>query len=289
MKRLDSSIRPLMLALMFVSACGSSQQPVAPLAGPPATAKEGEAAPHSRSEAAPASEDRAAGASMEQSPPAPDDRPGLGTRFGEARSSQVQRTEFVRASPSPVTQAVLMYNDEAGVRAQIAYHGGGELGVVQATTPYGGLSVSLLDEYGRSLSGFAAGGRTYFVGHEGERYSIRIYNPTPLRLEVVASVDGLDVVDGKLASLGKRGYILDGGGTLTIDGFRLSLDSVAAFRFGKVKDSYAARTSGDRNVGVIGVAFFQEEGSRWTPEELRRRETANPFPADPGFAQPPPQ
>jgi hypothetical protein len=52
-----------------------------------------------------------------------------------------------------------------------------------------------------------------------------------------------------------------------------------------VSESYAARTSGDRNVGVIGFAFFAERGSRWTNDEIRRRETANPFPG--GFAEPP--
>ena len=79
--------------------------------------------------------------------------------------------------------------------------------------------------------------------------------------------------------------------TLEIDGFRQSHEAVAAFRFAKVSDSYAAQTSGDRNVGVIGVAFFGERGDSfepWTGEELERRDTASPFPgADPRFARPP--
>ena len=65
---------------------------------------------------------------------------------------------------------------------------------------------------------------------------------------------------------------------------------MAAFRFSKTGESYAAQTSGDRNVGVIGVAFFAERGDAfqpWSFDELRTRDTANPFPVDPRWAQPP--
>ena len=71
-----------------------------------------------------------------------------------------------------------------------------------------------------------------------------------------------------------------------IDGFRQSDNEVAAFRFGAVADSYAAKTSGDRNVGVIGFAIYAEEGATWTPAELQRRDTADPFPAR-NYARPP--
>jgi hypothetical protein len=123
------------------------------------------------------------------------------------------------------------------------------------------------------------------VGEAGRRYNLRISNQTAGRFEVVASVDGLDVIDGKTATPGKRGYILNPNSTLTIDGFRTSDESVAAFRFAAVRDSYAARTGDDRNVGVIGFAFFAERGSRWTTDEVARRESADPFPGR--YATPP--
>jgi hypothetical protein len=74
--------------------------------------------------------------------------------------------------------------------------------------------------------------------------------------------------------------------SVEIDGFRQSRDEVAAFRFAKVSDSYAAARGADRNVGVIGFAFFDERGARWT-DELRRRDTASPFPDEGRFAPPP--
>jgi hypothetical protein len=76
--------------------------------------------------------------------------------------------------------------------------------------------------------------------------------------------------------------------TLEIDGFRQSHDAVAAFRFARVADSYAAQTGDARNVGVIGIAFFSERGDTYSDDELRTRDTANPFPgSDPRFARPP--
>jgi hypothetical protein len=103
------------------------------------------------------------------------------------------------------------------------------------------------------------GGRNYVMGSMGDRYAIRVRNNTGRRVEVVATVDGLDVVDGKPGDfVRKRGYVIGPYQTYDIEGFRTSLSAVAAFRFSSVADSYAARTGSSRNVGVIGVAFFAE-------------------------------
>jgi len=215
------------------------------------------------------------------------ERPGLGTVFGESRRSSVKDTTFVRDGSDPFTRIALFYNNAAGVRAQLRGNGGGERVNLGRIAGPGGLKVSLLDEGGSRLETHAGAGRLYVVGEAGQRYVIHVQNPTRERLEVVASVDGLDVIDGKPATLTKRGYVLDPGEEMTIDGFRLDMNRVAAFRFGKVADSYAARTAGDRHVGVIGLAFFHERGARWSRDELRRRDTADPFPGQRGFARPP--
>jgi hypothetical protein len=118
--------------------------------------------------------------------------------------------------------------------------------------------IELVDEGTQALPAFDQGGRRYVLGQMGQRYQVRIVNPTASRIEAVVSVDGLDAVDGRPANLNKRGYIVPAYGEVTIDGFRTSLDTVAAFRFSSVRDSYAARTRHARNVGVVGVAFFGE-------------------------------
>jgi hypothetical protein len=134
---------------------------------------------------------------------------------------------------------------------------------------------------------FERGGRRYVEGRDGERYTIEIENRGPGRVEVVATVDGLDVLDGERGSFDKRGYLVDPWSTLRIEGFRRTTTEVAAFRFGSVSDSYAAQKGDDTDVGVIGVAFFGERGAYPSAREreAERRSDANPFPGR--FAEPP--
>ena len=119
-----------------------------------------------------------------------------------------------------------------------------------------------------------SGGRAADHGREGHLRRGR-------SCAAVFPIDHVETVD-------QRGYLIDPWASLQIDGFRRSQSAVAAFRFGAVKDSYAARKGNDRNVGVIGVAFFHERGSSlpWTARELDRRDSANPFPGS--YASPPP-
>jgi hypothetical protein len=126
----------------------------------------------------------------------------------------------------------------------------------------GPYSMEVVDEHGRGLAAFEHRGRTWVLGRLGERYLLRVRNGSGRRVEVVASVDGRDVVDGRPASFEKRGYLVEPWGELTIDGFRLSRDAVAAFRFSSVPDSYAARMGDARDVGVVGVAIFPERERR---------------------------
>jgi hypothetical protein len=123
-------------------------------------------------------------------------------------------------------------------------------------------SLEVVDESGRALPTFQHRGRTYVLGTHGARYLLRIRNQSGGRIEVVASVDGRDVVDGRPASVTKPGYLVDPWGEVTIDGFRLSTEAVAAFRFSTVDASYAARMGDARDVGLIGVAVFAEAPRR---------------------------
>ncbi len=222
--------------------------------------------------------------------PAPQERPGLGTQWGETRTSRISMEHFERADlSSPFATSALFYNDEEGARAVSASSGFRRTPSGMFTVAGGLVSVGLRDESGRFFSGFAAAGRNYAVGESGHRYTIVLRNNTNFRLEAVLSVDGLDVLDGKAASFAKRGYIVEPRSELEVDGFRQSMNAVAAFRFGSVRGSYAGQKTGDtRNVGVIGLALFNEAGTNpvpWTADEVERRREANPFPGQ--FATPP--
>jgi hypothetical protein len=119
--------------------------------------------------------------------------------------------------------------------------------------------VQIIAENGDTEPTYAFKGRYYVEGNVGERYTIRVTNPTPRRVEAVVSVDGLDVVDGDPGDLRKRGYIVPAYGTVNIEGFRTSLDDVATFRFSSVDGSYAGQKGKARNVGVVAVAIFEEQ------------------------------
>ncbi len=138
----------------------------------------------------------------------------------------------------------------------------------RASSSSGPYSLELIDEGGNTLPTFWKGGRAYVLGTQGSRYSLRIRNQSGTRVEFVASVDGRDVLDGQSASWDKRGYIVAPWGEVVIDGFRLNQESVAAFRFSTVKDSYAAKMGDAREVGVIGVAVFPEH-PRYEPPVRR--------------------
>ena len=123
---------------------------------------------------------------------------------------------------------------------------------------WGSYSFELVDEAGRVLPTYSHRGRTYVLGSVGQRYLVRVRNGSPGRVEVVVSVDGRDVRDGGASEWSKRGYLVDAYTTVTIDGFRLSQDAVAAFRFSTVPRSYAALQGDSRDAGVVGVAVFRE-------------------------------
>lgn len=216
------------------------------------------------------------------------ERPGLATQWGETRTSWVTTTTFNRDSNQPWSVLRIQYDDEAGIMTRTGRRNVSELGTNLVETPNGFISVQIVDAGGNPLAGLSQGSRSFVVGQNGDRYSIRLTNHSNQRFEIVTTVDGLDVIDGRTGSYSKRGYLIDAYSTLDIDGFRRSSDAVAAFRFGSVKDSYAARTGSDRNVGVIGVAVFRER--EWVDErrleENNRRDNADPFPNR--FAPPPP-
>ena len=120
-------------------------------------------------------------------------------------------------------------------------------------------------------------GERFVIGKKGREYQLKIKNISHVRLEVVLSVDGLDVIDGEPASTKKRGYIIGPGKSLSVKGFRTSQEKVAAFKFSSVGASYANLRHGNvRNIGVVGLALYTEKG-REPGSEMQARKGARPF------------
>lgn len=294
---------PLLLSLVALGAC--AKRDASPRLGSPepmpsasadgrGPASAGAASPSmsaermtSKKEASTADYDGAEGEASVSSSPAPPQqqyKPGLGTAYGEQRFSSVRSVQFRRSSSqSPAALLALRYNDAEGVRQISQWKSGGY--PQRAVNQSGVLSVTLRDESGSALPGAQVGSDVYAVGETGARYVIGVENNSNQRYEVVASVDGLDVIDGQEADFNKRGYVINPYTSFVIEGWRTSDDTVAAFRFSDMDDSYAERVGKGRNIGVVGVAFFHEEGVS-SPDELRRRDSADPFPGR--YTPPPP-
>jgi len=115
---------------------------------------------------------------------------------------------------------------------------------------------------GSALTVYEKDGRHYIVGVPGHEYAVRIRNCTGARVLVVTSVDGVNVISGDTAAPDQSGYVLEPWASVEIAGWRKSLARTAAFYFTDLGNSYAARTGRPQNVGVIGVAVFQEKPKR---------------------------
>ena len=210
---------------------------------------------------------------------------GLGTAYGEQRASSVRGVHFQRADQyNPDILLSMRYNDAEGVR-QISQVKTGSPYMQSASRQTGAVSFTVRDEYGAPLPAAQVGADVYAIGDPGARYTIGVENHSAQRFEVVASVDGLDVIDGGEADFSKRGYVVDPYTSFAIEGWRTSDDSVAAFRFSDIDSAYAGQTGRPRNIGVIGVAFFREAG--YHHDELIRRDSADPFPNR--YPPPPPR
>ena len=120
----------------------------------------------------------------------------------------------------------------------------------------------------KTINRHASGGQVYFEAPTEGDYIIHVRNNTFERKEIIVSVDGLSVMDGEAASFETRGYVLSAYSSIDIKGWRRTSDKIATFKFDKISESYSALSgNGTSNVGVIGVAVFNEKVVRqhWNP------------------------
>lgn len=111
---------------------------------------------------------------------------------------------------------------------------------------------------GRVLPLWRHDGRLYVAGRPGARYGLRVTNHTGRRVLVVMAVDGVNILSGETAGVDQRGYIFGPHARYDITGWRKSETQVAAFTFAPQDQSYAARTGRPDDIGVIGIAVFDE-------------------------------
>lgn len=222
----------------------------------------------------------------------------LGTQWGEGRESVTKVVRASRLTPdNPLAVQQLRYSDRESILRAIGKYAERQTNVLLAN---GDVEMAVVNANAIAFPVYATrGAKDYHVaGRAGERYELVYINRSRRFYEVVATVDGLDVLNGKPGSLRNDGYLLRPGERLVIDGFRKSDREVAAFRFSGKDRAYANNTpAGDaRNVGVIGTALFEVRLNERDPDLPPRKPPAevelkgpDAFPGDGGSYAPPPQ
>ena len=209
----------------------------------------------------------------------------LGTGWGDEVDSRVSRVHLSRTSDTPIDETAIRY-------ANKAYQGRSINSIALAA---GKIELSVRSDR-RALPLVRDGNHYYLQGQAGQAYQLVYRNRSNDTYEIVASVDGLDVINGRNASRQNAGYVLHPYASLVIEGFRKSDTAVASFIFSSPADSYAANSAAQapHNTGIIGTVVYklydpQRSVQRHIPHD--EQDGLNTFPADNGrnsrYAQPP--
>lgn len=123
---------------------------------------------------------------------------------------------------------------------------------------------------------YAARGALYVEAVRGRNYSLRITNPTPYRVAVALSVDGLNTIDAKHTDAKDAAkWLLDPYESTVISGWQVSGETARRFFFTGERHSYGAALGQTDNLGVITAVFFRERRPRntyYTPQSEERQE-----------------
>lgn len=102
-------------------------------------------------------------------------------------------------------------------------------------------------------------GTVYIEALRGTNYELRITNPTPYRVAVALSVDGLNTIDAKHTDASKASkWVLDPYESTVISGWQISGSAARRFFFTGERRSYGAALEQTDNLGVIEAVFYQE-------------------------------
>lgn len=206
----------------------------------------------------------------------------LGTQWGEGLLSEVYKVNLRRVSNQPLDTLAISYS-KAPLQGTT---------VNELILSNGRIGVAILNEKGEKIPLKQKDGEIHLQGKEGERYQLfyRNYDVSNI-YEIIATVDGLDVINGRPGSFNNSGYALLPQQTLTISGFRKSDQEVAAFRFSAPQQSYNANTPmGDiRNIGILGTVIFRvvDPSKPNRPAKITNTTRPNPFPNEKGYAPAP--
>jgi hypothetical protein len=123
---------------------------------------------------------------------------------------------------------------------------------------------------GRPLPQATADGERRVEAVSGAEYELRLTNPTPDRVAVAVSVDGLNVIDARHTTAWDASkWVIHPHGTLTLSGWQVGSERARRFYFTTERDGYATRIGRPGEFGVISAVFYRER--RPAPEIIPHR------------------
>jgi hypothetical protein len=103
----------------------------------------------------------------------------------------------------------------------------------------------------------------YIEALRGRDFAIRITNPTPYRVAVALSVDGLNTIDARHTDAwSARKWVLDPWESTVISGWQVDQNNARRFYFTGEMSSYGATLGKTENLGVIEAVFYRERTRR---------------------------
>jgi hypothetical protein len=110
---------------------------------------------------------------------------------------------------------------------------------------------------------YSGGGAVYIEALRGRSYAVRLINPTPERVAVALSVDGLNSIDARHTDgFSASKWVLGPYETTEIAGWQVSDSTARRFVFTGERGSYAAKLGRTANIGVIEAIFYRERRPR---------------------------
>lgn len=136
----------------------------------------------------------------------------------------------------------------------------------------GGVDLDVVVD-GASRAEYFHHGTTYIEALRGREYALRLTNPTPYRVAVALSVDGLNTIDARHSDAwGAPKWVLEPYESTVIEGWQVSDESARRFYFTGERNSYGAALGETQNLGVIEAVFYRERTRRievWNDERSR--------------------
>jgi len=106
-------------------------------------------------------------------------------------------------------------------------------------------------------------GTLYVEAVRGASYSLRLTNPTPYRVAVALSVDGLNTIDARHTDArDATKWILGPYESTEISGWQVNDRTARGFFFTGERRSYGATLGQTENLGVIEAVFYRERRPR---------------------------